>query len=230
MQSIAFRKIFIMAAIFGLTASMAQAQDNDPDVTSYYFPYYYVGIGFGGGVENPGFSELGFNEYTAATYSGVTDCASLSCVSTADGGMGLKVFGGIKLNPYFGAEAFIAGLGGMTSLTDYNNTLIMAETEANFIAFGATANGYLPVGDYIDLTGKAGLHIWSASGSTYILDGTPSTRDFNEAGLGAVVGAGFQIRSALGLRFEYEYYMGNAQDVTFGVGFFSMSVIVPFQL
>lgn len=235
MRGISFRKIFILAAMFGLAASVAQAQSEygDPDVTSYSYPVYYVGFGFGGGSEYPGFSEMGFNEYTPTQYIGATDCASNPCVSSAGGGLGFKLYGGSRFSPHFGAEAFVTSIIGSTSDSDYNNGLIMTNTEATFLAIGGTANGYIQAGDYLHLVGKAGLHVWTANGSTEVFDydlNIFETRDLNAAGLGAVVGVGMEFWIGTPLRIEYDYYIGSAQDVTFGVGVLSMGIMVPFTL
>ncbi|MDX1527701.1 MAG: outer membrane beta-barrel protein [Gammaproteobacteria bacterium] len=181
----------IVAALFGLTSGPALAQ----------------GMGFG---EGGGFYVGAGGGFTSVDLCG--DPALAGATSCDDDDVGFKVFGGLKVNQYFGAEIGYADLG-EASVSGPGGT---ATAEVDGFQFAAV--GSYPI-EQFSLLGKVGFYIWEGEISTPVGSFDDDGTDFMFG-----IGGAFHFSPQLSIRGEWERFDVDGDDVDM----FSASVIYSF--
>ncbi len=181
----------IMALLFGLTSGPALAQG--------------MGLGEGGG----------FYVGAGGGFTSVDVCDDLNALGFTncdDEDVGFKIFGGLKFNQYFGAEAGYVNLGEVSA----NFSGVGVEVDAD--GFQVAAVGTYPI-EQFSLLGKVGIYFWdldaSAGGASVSDDGTDIMFG---------VGGEFHFTPQVSVRGEWERFDFDGDDVDF----FSASFIYRF--
>lgn len=128
------------------------------------------------------------------------DGSSASNSATADG-VGLKIFGGYRFSPNFGAELQYA------SPASVNLVRAAGTGSADAIkrvALSISAIGYVPLHDNIDLLGKVGLVRTFHGGSNGML---PEVYRSGQNGLLLGIGTEYKLTARLALRVEVEHML-----------------------
>jgi opacity protein-like surface antigen len=138
-------------------------------------------------------------------------------VTTIDVGSGTaRIYGGYKVSPNLGFEAFLGSLGvydaNVTLLSPYSGYL---NAEITTGTFGVTANGYLPVTESVSLVAKGGLALWTVEQK---FTGPGGAVKISEDGWTPVIGAGVvtSLTTHVRLRAEFEYFNKIGKDETTG--------------
>ena len=202
-----------MAAL--LATGAAQAQRADP-------AYLYGGLSAGSARGN--FDEPRIAGQVLGAGSGVAS-TSRSGRNTA-----WRVFAGYQFNPNLALELGYHDLGkfGFDATTTPSGTL---RGEMKFVGASFDVLGMVPIGDSLSLFARAGAH-WtrsrgqfSGTGSTVVIDPTPSRRTTNGK---YGVGMQFAFTPSLLMRAEAERYRANTATGTRGdINVLSVSLVMP---
>jgi OmpA-OmpF porin, OOP family len=145
---------------------------------------------------------------------------------------GFKVFGGLRLNRYFGAEIGYVDLGKVTSIVDATvgdpGALVADVAQVHpYSVSGLTLSGVaaLPLGQSFTLFAKAGLLRWDADIEAQLVPAGSPRADRGASGTDATFGIGLRWAPARwGVQAEWERFRTDRNDIDLA----SMSVIYRF--
>lgn len=146
--------------------------------------------------------------------------------------VGGKIYGGMKLNRFLGAELGYMRIGEAEGESkDVPGGRLKADLTSDMDAIYAAAVGYLPVAPHMDLIGKAGVARWSQDNSKDVKDIAEKSSSSDE-GISPLIGVGAQYRVGpnMHIRGEWEHTFGaGTEDTDFETGVDLMSVGVTFS-
>lgn len=146
--------------------------------------------------------------------------------------VGGKIYGGMKLNRFLGAELGYMRIGEAEGESkDAPGGRLKADLTSDMDAIYAAAVGYLPVAPQMDLIGKAGVARWSQDNSKDVKDIAEKSSSSDE-GISPLIGVGTQYRVGpnMHIRGEWEHTFGaGTEDTDFETGVDLMSVGVTFS-
>ncbi len=181
----------LLLALLGLSTNPALAQG--------------MGLGEGGG----------FYVGAGGGFTSVDVCDDLNALgatSCDDDDVGFKIFGGLKFNQYFAAEA------GYVNLGEVSATLLGVGVDVDADGFQLAAVGMYPI-EQFSLLGKVGIYFWdleaSGGGATVSDDGTDIMFG---------IGGAFHFTPQLSVRGEWERFDFDGDDVDL----FSASIVYNF--
>ena len=206
------------AAVAGLTTALPspaqQQQRTMPTAPAWYF-------GAGVGVSWPQFTNSDWNNVASGLNSvGLNGGGPpLTQSTTKDNtAVGWKVFGGYRVNPYFGVEASYAGLGSF----DYNYTFAQGGVQTGtsdmsykVYSVNVAVVPRLPLEQGLYVQGKVGAAFTRAENNFNLTLPTiteQASQSKSKTNLLAGAGIGYDFANGLGVIAEYEYYgkVGNS--------------------
>lgn len=168
-----------------------------------------LGQGMGLGPEG-GFYVGGGGGFTSVDVC--DDLNALGFTNCDDSDVGFKIFGGLKFNQYFAAEA------GYVNLGEVSASFSGVGVEVDADGFQLAAVGTYPI-EQFSLLGKVGIYFWDLEASA---GGTSISDDGTDIMFG--IGGAFHFTPQLSVRGEWERFDFDGDDVDF----FSASIIYNF--
>ena len=173
-------KYLLLASALLLTTGVVSAE-----------PTAYIGASLG---------QATMNTWCDDPYHVVTSCD--------DSPTTFKVFGGVRINPYFALEASVNHYGEYTGTTNLYAYPYFYPVDVNVQLGGFTGSaiGIIPVSEAFELFGKIGLVAWS--GTVDVAVGGVGRTSYTEAGTGLLLGGGVNINLTpnVTLRAELEVF------------------------
>jgi len=120
-----------------------------------------------------------------------------------DSGVGLQLYGGVKLNKWFGIEGGYYNSG--TFETDLDPSADDGNVEIAFSGFNLSAVGYIPIGD-IELFGKVGALDYDIDLNTLVGQTWVNGSLGHATGLLLGAGAIVNVSENIGIRTEFDWY------------------------
>lgn len=198
-------------------------------------PSGYVGIGFG----STKFDDVD-TSFLEQDCVGIISFGGTCSVSSDDSDTGLKIFGGMQVNPNFALELSYVDLGeaSATETASLFGISFVEEDTAEATGFAIAAVGLWPVHDRIDLFGKVGLFMWDVDAELEIfIDGALDSR-FSDSESGTDpffgIGANFAVTDNFTIRAEWERYTSvgdeiDGYDVESDIDYIGASAIFSFR-
>lgn len=125
-----------------------------------------------------------------------------------DSDTGIKVFGGVKINPNFAIEFGYINMGeGVATFNGPPAVSITAESSSLF----AAVMGIIPIDKQFEFFGKLGFHFWQ---SDFTLSGVSGSGDGDGTDLMYGIGLAYNITPTVSVRVEYENYTNVGDGAT----------------
>jgi len=142
-------------------------------------------------------------QFSVGVAAAFSDYDGDSSFPVSDSGVGLQLYGGVKLNKWFGIEGGYYNSG--TFDTDLDPSADDGSVEIAFSGFNLSAVGYIPIGD-IELLGKVGALDYDIDLNTQVGQTWVNGSLGHATGLLLGAGAIINVSENIGIRTIFEWY------------------------
>lgn len=142
-------------------------------------------------------------QFSVGVAAAFSDYKGDSSFPVNDSGVGLQLYGGVKINKWLGVEGGYYNSG--TFDTDLDPSADDGDVEIAFSGFNLSAVGYVPIGD-IELFGKVGAYDYDIDLNSLVGSTTINGSLGHATGLALGAGAIVNVSDNIGIRTVFDWW------------------------